>query len=298
MKIDEVSGLFAVLFSLCLVSGCENTAAGLAVVGTVERDRIELVAQTNEPITVVHVAEGDPVKAGDIILEQDRNLYLAGLEQLRAARDRTGHRLAELIRGPRREDIEAARARLQGAISNLAVQEREYERINRLVQDKLASPSLLDKSLELREAARSERDQARAHLDALLAGTTPEELDQARASLEEADAALKRQEILLERLAVTAPANGIVDSLLYEQGERPAAGDTVAVLLAEGTPYARVYIPEPIRSRVTPGTAARIAVDGLDRILCRQSPVCFLGGSFYPLFRADPQRPQPSELPR
>jgi HlyD family secretion protein len=37
----------------------------------------------------------------------------------------------------------------------------------------------------------------------------------------------------------------------------------VAVLLADGAPYARVYVPEPERSRVVPGARAQVYVDGV-----------------------------------
>jgi len=56
---------------------------------------------------------------------------------------------------------------------------------------------------------------------------------------------------------------GRVDALPYETGERPPAGAVVAVLLADGAPYARVYVPEALRVRVTPGVAAQVHVDGL-----------------------------------
>ena len=42
-------------------------------------------------------------------------------------------------------------------------------------------------------------------------------------------------------------------------------GAVVAVMLAEGAPYARVFVPEPIRVRVRPGTPARVRIDGIDR---------------------------------
>ena len=42
-------------------------------------------------------------------------------------------------------------------------------------------------------------------------------------------------------------------------------GATVAVLLADGLPYARVHIPAAIRAGVQPGTRALLRVDGIDR---------------------------------
>jgi HlyD family secretion protein len=37
------------------------------------------------------------------------------------------------------------------------------------------------------------------------------------------------------------------------------------VLLAEGTPYARVYVPQPVRVRLAAGARAQVRVPGLDR---------------------------------
>jgi len=50
--------------------------------------------------------------------------------------------------------------------------------------------------------------------------------------------------------------------LPYKLGERPPAGAAVVVLLADGAPYARVYVPEPLRAGVAAGTAAHIRIDG------------------------------------
>jgi HlyD family secretion protein len=66
------------------------------------------------------------------------------------------------------------------------------------------------------------------------------------------------------RLEVRAPQAGRVDALPYELGERPPQGAPVVVLLAEGAPYARVYVPEALRVRVVPGVAARVHVDGVE----------------------------------
>ncbi|MFO7277858.1 MAG: HlyD family efflux transporter periplasmic adaptor subunit, partial [Pseudomonadota bacterium] len=84
----------------------------------------------------------------------------------------------------------------------------------------------------------------------------------ARAALAAAEARLKEITLSNERLIVRAPQAAIVDALPYEVGERPPQGGTIAVLLADTAPYARVYIPEPLRVRVRPGSRALVYVDG------------------------------------
>jgi len=55
-----------------------------------------------------------------------------------------------------------------------------------------------------------------------------------------------------------------VEAIPYKLGERPAAGTPLIVMLADGTPYARVYVPEPLRTQFLPGTHTHIRVDGRD----------------------------------
>ncbi|MSQ92915.1 MAG: HlyD family secretion protein [Gammaproteobacteria bacterium] len=72
-------------------------------------------------------------------------------------------------------------------------------------------------------------------------------------------------ELGLARHTIRAPRAGIVDALPYELGERPPRGAPVAVLLAAGQPYARVFIPEPMRASVKAGSPAMVRIDGTDR---------------------------------
>jgi HlyD family secretion protein len=64
-----------------------------------------------------------------------------------------------------------------------------------------------------------------------------------------------------------APRDGRVEALPYKLGERPPTGAPVVVMLADGLPYARIYVPEPLRARVTAGTAVNVSVDGIEGAL-------------------------------
>ncbi|HEY3486647.1 MAG TPA: HlyD family efflux transporter periplasmic adaptor subunit, partial [Gammaproteobacteria bacterium] len=83
--------------------------------------------------------------------------------------------------------------------------------------------------------------------------------------LTQAEARTRGLQITLERLTVTAPLAGRLDNLPYEPGERPQAGDTVAVMLSGQLPYARVYVPETWRAQIKQGTPANILIDGIEK---------------------------------
>lgn len=254
-------GLAVLLLAL---AGCGNQGDGLPAVGTLERDRIEVVAEARETLLELHVTEGVEVAAGALLARQDDARALAQRARAEAAVERARYRLDELLRGPRREEIAAAQAVLDGARSLAAIEEREHERIAALVARGLVSATELDGALARRDAAMAARRQDAARLEALLEGTTAEELAQARAALAEADAELADARLAVERLALYAPLDGIVDALPYKRGDRPPAGAPVVVLLAAGPPYARVYLPQAVRARVAAGDEARVWVEGLD----------------------------------
>lgn len=246
-----------------LALACGDGADGEAV-GTLERDRLELIAEASEPIVEVPVREGDEVAAGALILRLDPARFGALVSQAEAARDRAAARVAELERGPRSQMIAEGRARLAAAEGALVTAKSELARMKQLLESGVASTSQRDRAQAAYDEALGRRDAARADLSALVEGTTAEELAQARAALLEAESALADVQLRADRLEVRAPVAGRVDSLPFELGERPPQGAPVAVLLAQGAPYARVYVPEALRVRVVPGVAARVHVDGID----------------------------------
>lgn len=248
---------------ILVLSACGADQSPLPLVGTLERDRVEITAEARETLTEIRVREGDRVTAGQVIAVQDDRLARARHAAALAERDREGARLAELERGPRPEDIAAARAHLNGAAARLAGHAAEFQRIRLLVDRKLASAAELDTARADWRNAEAAVGEASAALDAMEAGTTAEELTQARAALAKADADLELAQAELERLTLRAPAPGLIDAVGYEAGDRPPAGAVVAVMLTGEVPYARTYVPQPLRARVAPGSAALVHVDGI-----------------------------------
>ncbi|KMQ72983.1 HlyD family secretion protein [Marinobacter subterrani] len=260
----SVSGT-CVLLVLIALTGC-NEVEEYPVVGTLERDRIALTAERAEPVTAIHVREGQPVAAGTLLVEQDPRRLEADLARLEAAADRTRRRLDELLRGPRQEVINEARARLMAAGAALEKARNELQRIAPLQARNLASVSQLDAARNARDQARGEVEAASAALAALLEGTTTEELDQARAAVREAEAVVEGQRLTLDRLNIVAPRAALVESLPFEQGETPRPGEALALLRAtDQPPYARVYVPAALHHQFQPGDTVQVSIDGHGR---------------------------------
>jgi HlyD family secretion protein len=235
--------------------------------GTIERDRVELVADADEFIVSLPLSEGAAVKPGDIVVVQDRALSAAELDAARAQLASAEARVEELQNGPLSTTIRAAAARRDRARAERDDAVRERDRLLGLVARSLVSKSDADRQVTAANAAEASLNEAEAALRELQQGTRAELLTQARQAADGARANLKTVETTSGRLEVRSPVAGIIDALPYHVGEKPARGATVAVLLTSGAPYARIHVPESIRARVHTGTAASIRVDGVDKRL-------------------------------
>jgi len=67
-------------------------------------------------------------------------------------------------------------------------------------------------------------------------------------------------------------------------GERVTSGSTVALLLADQQPYARVYVPEPWRTRLHVGDRMPVKVDGVDTPLTGELRWIATDPAFTPYF--------------
>lgn len=246
------------------LAGC-GPGSDATLLGTLERDRVELVAEAHEPIVEQAVREGDRVEAGALLLRLDPAALDARRAQAQAVLAEARAALAEAVSGPRREQILAARAALAGAQARMEAQASEFDRVEALVRRALLPQAELDRQRAARDGAAAERDAIRERLRELERGTRSEVLDQAQAALQRAEASLAELELSRSRLEVRAPRAGVVEALPYELGERPPKGAPVVVMLAAGLPYARVFVPEPVRAGVAPGTPATVRLDGSDR---------------------------------
>ncbi len=265
-----MKGRLITLIAACTFAGCTPVEDRYRVVGELASERIELSAEFNEPIVEIVVAQGASVVSGQVLLRQNDARAAVRLADAQALYLQATARLDELLRGPRSEKITAANATVEGASRELGFRQSEFSRIREIHERGLTSADTLDKAHAARDAAQATLKHTNARLEELLAGTTREQLAQAEQAVNRAAAARDAAQIDVNRHVLTAPLDGVVDSRLFETGERPGSGQPVLILLGGQQPHARVYIPELLRVRIAPGMKARIYVDGLNTPIAGQ----------------------------
>jgi HlyD family secretion protein len=145
------------LLLLCigLLAGCKPTSEQERFPGTLEWERVELIAEKSEPVTEVLVREGDWVTAGQVILKQDASRWQSRLERNRAEFGEAEARYAEAVEGPRSERLQEAEARYQGADQVFRIRQRELQRLEQVFERQFVSPDTVDKAQAALDAAKA-----------------------------------------------------------------------------------------------------------------------------------------------
>tara|TARA_R110002072_G_scaffold935_12_gene7712 strand:- start:4716 stop:5660 length:945 start_codon:yes stop_codon:yes gene_type:complete len=251
-----------IILAVLLLAACDDNSAREAL-GTLERDRIVLKATAGEILVEEPVPEGTMVTAGTLLVQLDDTRQLARVAYAKAELAQANARLEELRNGARAEDIAAASARVAGARATVVEAQASYKRTKKMLQQKLTAPANLDSAVANRDAAEAALQSAHEELLRLTNGTRKEQLDQGAAAVQAASAQLAIEQQQLSDLSVVATRDAYLDSLPWHVGERVTMGSTVAVLLADAAPYARVYVPEPWRARLHVGDRRPVRVDGI-----------------------------------
>ncbi|HXF96266.1 MAG TPA: efflux RND transporter periplasmic adaptor subunit [Gemmatimonadales bacterium] len=203
-------------------------------------------AQVEGIVEEVHVREGDPVAAGQPIARLSDRQALARLRMVEAEIGEKRARLALLRAGARREEIEVARLAVAKAEERLRFARAELQRVQALAAVEAASRTELDQAEERVAVQVKDRDEARARLQALAAGSRPQEIAALEQEILRSEADRQRLEGDLQRLVVVAPHAGVVVTpRLHEKvGAFVRAGDLVAEVHAIETVRAEIAVPE------------------------------------------------------
>jgi HlyD family secretion protein len=255
-----MKSLHTAVLAVLVLAGCAKNPP--QALGTLEYDRVALPAPAAERIIAIDVREGQQVVAGAKLLTLERTRTQAQTRAAQAEAQRQRDVLAELEAGTRSEEIAQARANLAAVQAQARDAAAYYARLQPLGSRQLVAASDVDRARAATGNAAAQVRAAQAVLEQLEHGARVEQIAQARAAAEGAQAQVVAQQATLDKLDVVAPRAGRVDSLPYRLGDQAPIGAPLAVLLVGVAPYARVYVPEPIRAGVEVGDRVRAFIDG------------------------------------
>ncbi len=256
----------------------------LQALGTLEYERITLPAPAAERIVAIDVREGERVVVGQLLMRLEAKRTQATTAAAAAEAQRQREALAELEAGPRSEAIAQARAQLAAVQAQARDARAYYARLAPLGRQRLVAAADVDRARAAAGNADAQVRAAQAALAELEHGTRSERIAQGESAVRAAAAQASAQQVTLDKLRVVAPRAGVVDSLPYELGDQAPVGAPLAILLVGNAPYARVYVPEPLRVGIKVGDAARVFVDGREQPLAGRVRMIRSEPSFTPYY--------------
>jgi HlyD family secretion protein len=194
---------------------------------------VNVAANVSGRITNLYVKEGDRVKAGQLLARIDSTRFAADERQGQAA-------------------VQSARSDLERAKAELEVSKLAWERTQKMHEEELVSDQVADQ-------AKADYDMRAANVASL------------QGRIAQVAAALESAADNLEKTAVPAPMDGVVTSLVKEEGEvvigaqsfQPTVIMTVGDLSVMET---EVLVDETDIRNVALGQEATVRVDALDRL--------------------------------
>jgi HlyD family secretion protein len=272
--------------SLCLavllVAGCNRAASTTEnrATGYVEATEVRVAAEVGGRIVDLKIAEGDRVKAGDVIARLDTTDTELAMRRASADRDQAQAQLALLRAGSRAEDIRQAQAQLQSAQADVRAAQAELDsatadvqRFENLLRANAGSVKQRDDAVTRRDVAtarvRAAQDRTQAASDALAklkAGSRPQEIEAARARVAATDAQIATLQKAATDAVVKSPVGGVVTSKLLDAGEMAALHAPIAVITDLDHAWANVYVDERLVPQLKIGQPAAIVTDAGQRL--------------------------------
>lgn len=248
------------LLLLAFVSGCADPEAPPAN-GTIEATDTDLGAEVAARLTVVRVAEGSQVNAGDTVAILAAATLPADVARQEAAVADAAAQLADLRAGSRTEEIARGEANVRRAESELALAESTRSRIEPLAAKGNVPAQQGDEARAAVAQASARLAAAREELRLLKVGPRPGSVAAATARLNEASASLAALRARQGELVLVAPVAGRVRGIWFEVGEIVPVGRPVATLSDDTRPWVRVYVGQDLFARIKPGTSATASLD-------------------------------------
>jgi multidrug resistance efflux pump len=182
------------------------------------RDPVALAFEAGGRIATIDVDEGDAVRAGQVIARLDDRLARARVAAADAAV--AGAQASYLLarRGPRGEDLAAAKAELDAAKAAAEHRDAEQIRSEKLGAVGAVASSVVDADGAAARVADANAAAASARYQSLVKGTRSEQIAAAAATLDAAKAELDAAKIALDQTVLRAPHDGVVLRRFAEVG--------------------------------------------------------------------------------
>jgi len=184
----------------------------LVAPGRVEpvHDVVKLAFEAQGRIAEILVDEGDTVHTGQVLARLDDRLAKARVAAAAAGLAQAKARYLLARRGPRTEDVAAARAEADAAAAAAQHRGAEQTRSEHLGKVGALSTTVVDADGAAARVASAQATAATARYQSLASGTRSEQIEEAAATIMLAQADLDAAKVALDQTVLTAPTDGVI----------------------------------------------------------------------------------------
>ncbi|HEY0584921.1 MAG TPA: HlyD family efflux transporter periplasmic adaptor subunit [Pseudoduganella sp.] len=236
----------------------------LVLYGNVDLRQVALAFPASERVARVMAEEGQKVQAGQVLAELDTRGLRLRLSEAEAQASAQQQVLARLKAGTRPEEVAQSRARTAAAQAEAELARQQLERVLAVQQDsngRAVSQQDVDAARARAKSAQAALEQARQGQELALHGPRREDIAQAQAQLDAANAAIALLQYQLGEASLKAPVNAVVRARLMEAGDMASPQRPVYTLAIADPKWVRTYVREADLGRIKPGAAASISID-------------------------------------
>lgn len=243
---------FLVLLVVLTLGSCSGNSNHFAYTGRMDVNPITISSQASGVIDSLNVAEGDPVKKGQVLGQINTDRLVAQRKQQEA-------QLTELDvrRSAAQAQITQAKAQIAQAQAQLHLAQETLEKTEKVLAQGGATQQRRDELSTQVQVDRANLAAGNANLAALQSN-----YKLIAAQENELRAGMDITDISIRDAVITSPINGVILNKFHYAGELAAVGTPLLELADLSEMTVEIYVPLSKLGQVTIGKHATITVDG------------------------------------
>jgi multidrug efflux pump subunit AcrA (membrane-fusion protein) len=223
--------IFSLLVWLLLNScsgGKGNKDLKIYASGIVEAREVIVSSEVSGRIVELNFDEGSRVDSGFVLCRVDTEMIYQRYLEAKSQAEALLSQYQLLLKGARREEIEAMEQAVERAKVNFENAKKHFERIKKLYEENVMTQEQFDNAKMLYESSKSQYEEAVKKLEILKSGAREEEIKIAFANYQRALAQMKSVELQIKKSKILSPISGFVTTKFVELGEFVSPGVPIA----------------------------------------------------------------------
>jgi HlyD family secretion protein len=257
-RIIAASGVIVLLS----IGGCSNNHTGsIDASGTLEAVEVNVSSKVTGQLMKLYVQEGSVVHQNDTVAVIDDATLQLQLKQAQAGVELADAQYLLLKNGARKEDLRSSEESVRQAESVASASETDFERMKELFSANSVTKKQYDDAESRHTVTQAQLVSARQNLQKLQHFARPEDLNAAKARIDQAKSQVDLIKKQISDSHILAPVSGTVTYKPVEVGELIGTGSIVVRISQLDHLELMIYVNEQELGKIQLGENAEVVID-------------------------------------